>query len=185
MIDPSLVVRVKGPNLALRLIEPKDADYVQNLRTDSTFNRHLSQVRGTVEDQRCWIAGYKTRETEEREFYYVIERKDGTRCGLVRLYDISDVRFTWGSWILDANKPRKAALESAYLIYQIAFELLDLQLAEFKVCRDNKSALIFHRRFGATETHTDEQDVFFIYLRETFEKDQSEFLKVIEREIQS
>jgi len=181
-MDLSLIARVEGPNLILRLIESEDADYVQNLRTDPTYNRHLSEVRGTVEDQRRWIEEYKARETEGREFYYVIERKVGTRCGLVRLYDIGAESFTWGSWILDANKPRKAALESALLIYRVAFDLIGLRRAEFDVRRDNKCTLLFHRRFGAKETHTNEQDVFFIYSRETFEKDQSEFLRIAEQE---
>ena len=184
-MDLSLIARVEGPNLTLRLIEPEDADYVQNLRTDPTYNRHLSEVRGTVENQRRWIEGYKARETEGREFYYVIERKGGTRCGLVRLYDIGDESFTWGSWILDANKPRKAALESASLIYRIAFDLIGLRRAEFEVDQNNQNTLLFHRRFGARETHSDEHNVYFVYERDTFEKDQAAFLKIIEQEPQA
>ena len=90
-------------------------------------NVHLSKVTGTVGDQRRWIADYKAREAAGREFYYVIARSDGTRCGLVRLYDIGPDRFTWGSWILDHNKPPKAALESAVRIYDIGFGRLAAQ----------------------------------------------------------
>jgi len=80
---PENLARVEGPNLILRLIRPEDADYVHTLRTDPAYNRHLSEVRGTAEDQRSWIEGYKAREADLRELYYVIERKDGTRFGLV------------------------------------------------------------------------------------------------------
>ena len=96
---------IPGIRIRLRLIEPDDAEYVYALRTDPAYNRHLSEIRGTVEEQRRWIVDYQTREAEGREFYYIIERKDGRRCGLVRLYDIGQESFTWGSWILDANKP--------------------------------------------------------------------------------
>ena len=60
----------------------------------------------------------------------MIERKDGTRCGLVRLYDFDVESFTWGSWILDESKPRKAALESAVLSLAIGFELFQRDLAK-------------------------------------------------------
>ena len=99
MRDLSSIARVEGPNLILRLIEPEDAAYVHSLRSNPAYNTHLSTVTGTVDDQRTWIEDYKSREAQGQEFYYVIERKDGTRCGLVRLYDIEAESFTWGSWI--------------------------------------------------------------------------------------
>ena len=181
-MDLSLIARVEGPNLILRLIESEDADYVQNLRTDPTYNRHLSEVRGTVEDQRRWIEEYKARETEGREFYYVIERKGGTRCGLVRLYDIGDENFTWGSWILDANKSRKAALESAMLSFGVGFDCLNLSEGFVDVRIDNTKALAFYFRLGMKELRRDQQDVYFVYSHDVFEKDQNEFLRVVEQE---
>ena len=53
------------------------------------------------------------------------------------IYDIEANSFTWGSWILNANEPPKAALESAVLIYEIAFDLLELESVRFDVRRDN------------------------------------------------
>ncbi|AWB50710.1 N-acetyltransferase (plasmid) [Gemmobacter aquarius] len=165
--------RIEGPNLVLRLIRPDDAAYVRALRTDPRYNAHLSPVQGTVEDQRRWIEGYKEREAGLGELYYVIERRDGTRCGLVRLYDIKGGSFTWGSWILDEHKPPKAALESATLLYMVAFDGLGLSTATFDVRRENATTLAFHRRFGATETGETAQDVYFTYPRERFETDRT------------
>ncbi len=68
MVSENLA-RVEGPNLILRLIRPEDADYVQALRTDPAYNRHLSEVRGTAKDQRRWIEGDKAREADWRELY--------------------------------------------------------------------------------------------------------------------
>lgn len=175
--------RIEGPNLALRLITPDDAAYIHSLRIDSTYNRYLSEVRGTASDQRRWIESYKLREAEGQEFYFIIERRDGQRCGVVRLYDIATPiagSFTWGSWILDRNKPPKAALESACLVYSIAFERLGLQRAVFEVRRNNERTLAFHRRFGAQETHSDEHHVFFVYLRTLFEIDRAAHLSAIQ-----
>lgn len=179
MVSKTLA-RVEGPNLTLRLIRPEDADYVHGLRTDPAYNRHLSEVRGTAEDQRRWIETYKAREATLRELYYVIERKDGTPCGVVRLYDIATDSFTWGSWILDHNKTPKAALESAVLIYTIGFDALGLEKAVFDVRLDNDVTLAFHRRFGATEIRRDDRDIYFVYARDRFAADRARYLDVLE-----
>ena len=170
---------IDGPNLRLRLIGPEDAAYVFALRTDSTYNRHLSAVSGSVLDQCRWIEAYKSREAAGLEYYFIVERLDGTRCGTVRLYDIGAGSFTWGSWILDHNKPCKAALESAVLVYIVAFENLDLKVARFDVRQENANTLSFHRRFGATETHRTDLDIFFEYPRSRFEADRAGYLAIL------
>lgn len=172
-MDLSSITRVEGPNLRLRLIELDDAAYVHKLRTNPLYNSHLSKVAGTVEDQRQWIEGYKAREAARQEFYYVIEREDGKRCGLVRLYDMEADSFTWGSWILDENKPRKAALESAVLVYQVGFAGLHRVRAIFEVLNENSHTLAFHRRFGALEIDRDELNTYFEYTRAQFESDKT------------
>jgi RimJ/RimL family protein N-acetyltransferase len=176
----SSIARIEGPNLTLRLIEPDDAAYVHGLRTNPLYNSHLSKVTGSVEDQRQWIEGYKEREAAGQEFYYVIERKDdGTRCGLVRLYDIEADSFTWGSWILDENKPPKAALESTVLSFSVGFEMLRRELAKVDVRVDNTHATAFYRRLGMTETHRTAQDIYFSYPRVRFAADRPIYLKLL------
>lgn len=178
-MDISDIARVEGPNLRLRLIELDDAHYVHGLRTDPRYNTHLSTVSGTVEDQRLWIKEYKSRESDGQEFYYVIERLDGIRCGLVRLYDLQADRFTWGSWILDENKPPKAALESAVLIYDIGFGALGYSRSVFDVRKGNANTLAFHKRFGASEIGDDACDVFFEYTRNTFHGTRESYLGIL------
>ena len=176
--QPSLD-RVEGPNLTLRLIEPNDAAYVYGLRTDPSYNSHLSRVTGSVESQRHWIEDYKAREAAGQEFYYVIERKDGTRCGVVRLYDLTTDSFTWGSWILDHNKTPKAALESAVLSFGIGFDSLDRPQACVDVRIKNKKAYAFYVRFGMTETRRDDQDIYFLYSRDRFTVDRAGYLDIL------
>lgn len=171
---------VIGPNLVLRLIEPSDAAYVHGLRTDPVLSRHLSPVQGGVEDQRNWITAYKAREAAGLEYYFIITRHDGTPCGTVRIYGLEDDSFTWGSWILDANKPPKAALESAILVYDIAFNRLAIERAVFDVRSNNQRTLDFHLRFGATETHRSAKDVFFTYPRARFEADRAGLMDVLQ-----
>ena len=170
---------VKGSNLRLRLVQDKDAAYIHGLRTNPPYNQHLSEVRGTVEDQRRWIEAYKAREAKGTELYYLIERLDGTRCGTVRLYDILENEFTWGSWILDHNKPQKAALESAVLSFGIGFGQLQRQVALIDVRADNERALKFYRRFGMQEVDQDDNNVYFTYHRNRFRADRARHLSVV------
>lgn len=179
MVSETLA-RADGPNLSLRLIQLEDAEYVHALRTDTTYNRYLSEVHGTPEDQLRWIEDYKAREAALRELYYVIERKDGTRCGVVRLYDIESDCFTWGSWILDHNKTPKAALESAMLSFGIGFDGLERSMAHIYVRIGNEKAHSFYVRFGMTEVRRDDQDINFAYPRDRFAADRAAYLDILE-----
>ena len=181
-MDLSLMSKAAGPNLTLRLIQPEDAAYVHGLRTHPAYSSHLSKVTGSVEDQRQWIEAYKTQEAAGQSLYYVIERKDSTRCGLVRLYDIRPERFTWGSWILDGNKPPKAALESALLSFGIGFGVLRRDFADVDVRVENTHAAAFYRRFGMTETRRTDRDIFFVYSRKRFETDRQVHLDILQKE---
>ena len=174
--------RIEGVRLCLRLIEPGDAAYIHGLRTDPAYNEHLSPVAGTVEDQRAWIETYKARESARAEYYFVIERNDGTRCGAVRLYDITAHRFTWGSWILDRNKPAKAALESAVLSFGVGFETLGLDVANVDVRVNNSHAEAFYRRLGMIEVRRTEQDIFFEYPHKQFASNKSAHLSILTQE---
>ena len=153
-----------GPRLRLRPVTPQDAAFIHALRTDPAYNAHLSPVTGTIADQRAWIESYKTREAAGHEIYYIIERLDGTPCGTVRLYDITGDRFTWGSWILNADKPPKAALESA----------------DIDVRRANARAIAFYRRLGMTETGQDAENLYFTLSRDDFGRNRDDFMKILQ-----
>ncbi|WP_241560116.1 GNAT family N-acetyltransferase [Solirhodobacter olei] len=176
----SIPEQMDGHRLRLRTVRLEDAEYIHGLRSDPAYNQHLSRVAGTAEDQRKWIESYKGRETVGLEAYYVIERLDnGQRCGLVRLYDIENDRFTWGSWILDANKPPKAALESAVLSLGVGFADLGRSLALIEARHDNLHATAFYLRFGMDLVGKDELSLYFEYPRSRFEADLATHLKAI------
>lgn len=171
---------IEGPRLRLRPVVPGDAAYIHALRTDPRYNTHLSPVAGGVEAQRQWIERYLEREAQRRELYFVIERRsDAQRCGVVRLYDIAEQQFTWGSWILDDHKPHKAALESAVLSFGHGFEALELEKALVDVRCKNSHALHFYRRLGMTEIGSDEIDVYFEYHRQQFLADLPRYQRLL------
>ena len=176
----TVISGASGVRLSMRLIETSDAAFIHALRTDPAFNRHLSTVAGDVSDQRSWIESYKTREAERREFYYIFERQDdGNACGVVRLYDIAPDSFTWGSWIMAANKPAKAALESALLSFDMGFETVNRPLALIDVRCDNSHALTFYQRLGMREVRRDERDIYLDYSREQFRAARNDLWQVV------
>ena len=171
---------IDGKRLRLRLVRPEDAAYIHTLRMDIRYNAHLSAVSGTIEDQRAWIVDYKLREAAGTEYYYIIEnRADDRACGVVRLYDFYGDQFTWGSWILDENKPKLAAPESAFLIYCIGFEILGCKRSVFDVRNQNERTLAFHRRFGAVQTGVDDLNVYFQYSSDLFFADRQKHLELL------
>lgn len=171
---------IEGVQLSLRFVQPEDAKYIHELRMNPKYNEHLSAVTGTVEDQRSWIEAYKSREATGSEYYFMIERNDKVRCGVVRLYNITDNKFTWGSWMLDQKKPRKAALESAVLSFGFGFNSIGLDTANIDVRVDNTHAESFYRRLGMTETHRTRQDIFFVYSRSRFNADKPTLMRIIQ-----
>ncbi|MEC9703943.1 GNAT family N-acetyltransferase, partial [Escherichia marmotae] len=106
-------------NTELIPVEISDAEFIYSLRIDSRLSKHISTINGTVIDQARWIEDYKKREENNEEFYFIIKRTDNDKkIGTIRLYDITkDDGFCWGSWILNEDKMKSSAIESAYLIY--------------------------------------------------------------------
>lgn len=171
---------VKGHRINLRPVQPDDAGYIYGLRMNPAYNTHLSQVSGTADDQRRWIEAYKAREAAGQEFYLIIERTDGRPCGTVRLYDITADSFTWGSWILDHNKPAKASLESSVMSFGVGFDGLNRTKAQIEVRRLNTHAAAFYRRFGAVEIGQDAETLYFELPRDIYLSNLAHFRKIIE-----
>jgi len=155
------MIKLEGKNIRLRLVEEKDADFILTLRLDNRYNTFLSSVSPDIEAQKNWIRRYKDDEKKGIQYYFIIERLDGTPCGTVRIYDIRNDSFCWGSWILNENKTRYAALESAFLVYDFGFKQLGFKKSHFDVMKGNKGVIKFHARMGAVKTNEDEINEFF------------------------
>jgi RimJ/RimL family protein N-acetyltransferase len=156
-------------NIRLRLIEIEDADFVLALRLDNRYNKYLSSVKADFVAQKQWIVDYKIEESAGRQFYFIIERVDGVPCGTVRIYDIRENSFCWGSWILNENKTRYAAIESAFLVYDFGFNKLGFDRAHFEVVKKNERVVSFHKKMGAVEVGEDDINFYFEIARPSVE----------------
>lgn len=170
---------LNSKNLMMRLVEESDAEYILNLRLDNKYNSYLSQVVDDLDIQRQWIRQYKQDEKNREQFYFIIEKKDGTPCGTVRIYDLCNDSFCWGSWILDHNKTKYSAIESAFLVYDFGFTTLGYQKSRFDVRKENKKVIDFHEKFGAEKTGESEIDIFYEITKDTVFKMKEKFKKFL------
>lgn len=145
----------------MRFVEESDAEFILKLRLDERYNQFLSSVNPDVQAQKDWIRKYKADEAAKKQFYFIIERLDGTPCGTVRVYDLREDSFCWGSWILNEDKTRFAAVESAFLVYQFGFDELGFKKSHFDVRKGNDGVISFHKRMGAIQTCESELDYYF------------------------
>lgn len=163
-------------SIRLRLVEPTDAEFILGLRTDVELNQYLSSVGTDVSSQIEWIKNYKILEAKGEQFYFVIERLDGVRCGTVRVYDLHPDSFCWGSWILNSDKTRYAALESAFLVYDFGFRILGFAKSHFQVMKDNARVVSFHSKMGAKIVREDLDSFYFEITKEVVEDKRSNLI---------
>lgn len=170
---------ISSKTIRIRYVEESDAEFILKLRLDERYNQFLSQVNADLESQKRWIRAYKEDELNRKQFYFIIERLDGTPCGTVRVYDLRDNSFCWGSWILNEDKTRYSAIESALVIYDFGFNTLKLDQSHFEVMKDNIKVVNFHKKFGALQTNEDEDNFYFNITKEAVQKSRDKFKGIL------
>jgi RimJ/RimL family protein N-acetyltransferase len=140
-------LRLAGYAYGLRPVELDDAEFIVALRTrDPQRVRYLHPIPPDTEQQRRWLRSYFER---ENDYYFVVENRDSRdRHGLVGIYNIDPVVQTgeWGRWILRPGS--FAAVESALLVYRLAFEYLQLRSIYCITVADNLPVVSFHDSCG-------------------------------------
>ncbi len=168
---------IKGKSILLRDVEKSDAEFILNLRLDNTLNKYISKVENSLEKQISYLEQYKVK---DNEWYFIIQSKNGEHYGTVRIYDIIDKSFSWGSWILKKDTPINVSIESALLIYEYGFNILGFEKSHFQVFKENKSVVRFHKNFGAVITKESDDEYFFEILKEQYFETKKKYAKYIE-----
>lgn len=126
----------------LRPVRAGDAAFIVELRNDARLSHYLHPGARTVDEQLAWLNDYFHR---PGDWYFVIERQAGASAeGLVAIYDFDRERNAaeWGRWII--RPPSLAAVESAWLIYRMAFERLGLERIYCRTVAANRQVVAFH-----------------------------------------
>lgn len=168
---------IYGKNINLRLAEVSDAVFILKLRILQHKNKFLSQVENDLAKQEKWLEGYKKREKSSLEYYFIIESKEAEPLGLVRMYDLQENSFCWGSWLIKDSAPKATAIESALQVYEFGFGVLGFEQAHFDVRKENKRVIAFHERFGAELIKEDELNSYFNYTKNKHKETRKKYRK--------
>lgn len=168
--------KIIGKNIALRLVEIEDAEFIINLR--KSREKFLSQGTQKLEDQQNWLKQYKVREQLRQEFYFIIEHAN-KNVGALRIYDLKPDSFCWGSWAIINNSPTNCGIESFLLILDFGFKKLNYSNCHFDVLKNNHKLVKFHKSTGAKVYKEDEKHLYFKLDLATFEKIQNKYQKFL------
>lgn len=169
---------ITGKNINLRYAHRDDAEFILTLRLDPNLNKFLSVVKNDISQQRRFIQECSN---IHNEYYFVIENKMLNPVGTIRIYNIREKVFCWGSWIVKPEARKYATFESIFLLYQYAFITLGLDLTRFDVRKNNKKALNFYLRFGAVIYDETEEDLLMMFTKEDFYERKDYCLHVINK----
>lgn len=138
-------VRIEGFRYALRPVTLDDAAFILSLRTDPELNAFLHPTSPRLEDQEAWLQAYFER---LGDWYFVVEElRTGQPVGTVGMYDLEGDVAEWGRWLIRKETP--AAVESALLLYRVAFERLRLERLYCRTVAANAAVVSFHDSSGA------------------------------------
>lgn len=168
---------VRGKKLYLREVLIDDAEFILSLRADPGKSRYLSATPRDISQQREYIERYYKSLTD---YYLIICDWHSRALGTIRIYDIKGDSFCWGSWILSADAPTSAAIESALLLYDFGFYSLHYKASHFDVRKDNVRVVEFHKRFGAEVTCEDALNYYFRYSFSSYKQIREKYLRFIE-----
>lgn len=140
-------IRLDGYAFALRPIERSDAALIVGLRSDPVRARYLHQIDLSIAAQEAYLDRYYGR---PGDYYFVVEnRATHTPEGLIGVYDIvpgPPSTAEWGRWIIQPGS--LAGVESALLIYRVAFGLLGLDEVYARTIVENTAVVSFHDSSG-------------------------------------
>ncbi|NTW72271.1 MAG: GNAT family N-acetyltransferase [Eubacteriaceae bacterium] len=160
---------LQGKIINLRLVSTEDAEFILSLRKNPLLNQHISSTEISVEEQKNWLRAYKSREELGQEVYFIVENKAHHPVGTVRIYKIDPGKneCTWGSFILNENRPENSSAEVISLSAGFVFDELKLQKIKLDVRRENSKAIHIYEKYGFKRVAEDDLDYYYEMKRES------------------
>lgn len=146
--------------LTVRLANEHDTDYIMSLRTDKELTKFIHPTEDDLNKHLEWFKKYKIREAEGRDYYFIY-LKDGKPVGVNRVYNIFEYYGTPGSWICSPGNDVEVSMATNFILNDIIFEYLNLDLMIFDVRKANKKVWKLHKQCGAKVIGESEIDYYF------------------------
>jgi hypothetical protein len=150
-------------NIYLKLVNLNDAKYIFKLRTDKKLARYLNPTSFIFKNQVEWMKLYFKRNQKKLEYYFKFQIKKNRKFytfGVARIIKLSKNSFSFGSWIIEPNKPNWYAIECALAIYEFAFIIKNFKKNKMWIDLRNKKVIKFHKSLGAIETSRDHKQIY-------------------------
>ena len=61
-----MLEEITSKTIFFKLADIDDAEFILDLRTNATYNKHLSITKASLMDQRQWLKDYKLREKDNK-----------------------------------------------------------------------------------------------------------------------
>lgn len=145
-------ISVSDFGVRLRPVKITDAGFIVALRNSPHVFGKMGKAAQTVEEQEYWIRNYFN---NKDDFYFIVESLTGVPLGTVGIYGINWENASTEYGRLALIKGSFAALPSAILCLDIAFDYLQMKRIEIFVFSNNKHVLSFDKKCGFEVTHTD------------------------------
>jgi RimJ/RimL family protein N-acetyltransferase len=129
--------------IKLRPVTFEDAEFIVNLRCQPDISRYIGDTSPDINAQKKWLKEYFTK---DNDYYFCIELSSGKKAGTIGVYNIENNIAEWGRWVISPAFPIAPA--SAWLIYYISFEILNLSEVYCRTVSENKQVVSFHDSCG-------------------------------------
>lgn len=138
-------LRREGYCYRLRPVKLEDAEFIIKIRLeDRERTKYIHEIPNDIESEKQWIEKYFER---PGDYFFVVEDKFiNEKVGLIAIYDEENGSAEWGRWVIKQGS--LAAVESVCLLYQIAFDQLQLRELYCRTVEDNQSVVNFHASTG-------------------------------------
>ena len=167
---------IQGKNINFRNVVESDSAFILGLRLDNRLSQFMAKTDSDLDKQIQWIRDYQKR---PQEYYFIIENKDKQDCGTIRIYDIQEDSFCWGSWIIKPGSPSSVAIESVLLVYDFGYFKLGFKKCHFDVVKKNLRVIDFHKRFGAKIVSEDDTKFYFNLTVEDYQLAKQRYVKYL------
>jgi len=142
-----LSLHTEGYGIRLRPVQMEDAAFIVWLRNQDYVIGWVGDSAPDVVSQQKWLESYFER---EGDCYFVIETLGGVPLGTNGLYGITGKRGEWGRYIIRPEV--QAAVSSAILIFDLAFEKLELRELLARCVSTNLTVRSLVKKYGFRQT---------------------------------
>ncbi len=141
-------------------ISNADLDFIYNLRS-SRKNNFLNKIPEEKEAQLHYLNQYQKKFYNNEEIYYkIIEKKNTTKAGLVRITNLKNKeRIGWESLIIKSDSAPTTGLDACLSIYSLTFDVLKKEyLGPWIVKKNNEKMMKIHHYMNIVDILNKDKD---------------------------